>query len=259
MRLLLLGSLLSLQSKAELSPKFDKFDRVAVGCTVQTEIKSSNGRDSKYKVELELNAEVEKAEGGAATFDCGVSSVRVTGTLDGKPVSYQWSKGGAERGDKIAAIRKGLEKGWKVTLAKKGFSVGPESGEFADTLPLFNPGVFLGFAVPPSYAPVTVGKGWTVKDNVAPYFNGFTPKYAATLNFVDKDVAKVSAHLTFTKPESEVPIDMGPNVKGDGTAAMDYDLKSGRPLRGATSVRISFGMGGLKREVTQVIEYEVRP
>lgn len=255
---LLLASSLLLQAKAEIAPKFEKFDRVSVTCTVRTEIKTSNGRDSKYTLEMDLSAEVEKAEGEVVVFDCGPSSLKVSGTLNGKPVGYEWRRGGAEKGEKVAGIQKALEKGWKVTLEKKGVTVNEAAGELGDTFPLFNPGIFIGFAVPPPWGAVQIGKGWVVKDLVYPYFNGFTLRYSGALNFVDKDVAKVSAGLAFTKPENEVPIDMGPNVKGDGSAAMDYDLRSGRPVRGATSVKLSLAQGGLKREVTQVIEYEVR-
>lgn len=246
------------QTKAEFRPKFQKFDKVAVACKVQTEVASSNGRNSKYDLELELSAEVEKSEGETAEFDCGVSVLRIKGTLDGKPVDYEWRKGGAERGAKIASIQKGLEKGWKVVLGKKGIAVNDAANEFCDALPLFNPGIFLGFSVPPPFDAVAVGKGWDLKNQSSPFFNGFSLRHVAELDLVKGDTAKVSAQLSYSKAESEVPIEGVVNVKGEGHASMDYDLKAGRPLKGATSLKLSATMGGLKRDVTQVIEFEVR-
>ena len=258
MRLLLLAALILPQAKAELRPKFQKFDRISVGCKIQTEVKASNGRDSKYTLELELSAEVEKSEGETAEFDCGVSSLKISGTLDGKAADYEWRKGGSEKGSRIASIQKGLEKGWKVTLGKKGISVGDASNEFCDTLPLLNPGIFLGFSTPLPFDAVAVGKGWEAKDQSYPFFSGFGIRYQATLNHVAADAARISAHLTFSKAESEIPIEGVVNVKGEGDASLEYDLKSGRPVKGATSVRFSGSMGGLKRDVTQIIEFEVR-
>lgn len=259
MRLLfLVAAVLIPQAKVELRPKFQKFDKVSVGCKVQTEIKSSNGRDSKYSLELELSAEVEKVEGETAEFDCGVTLLRIHGTLDGKAVDYEWRKGGTEKGAKIAAIQKGLEKGWKVTLGKQGIAVNDQANELCDAVPLFNPGVFLGLSTPLPFDAVAVGKGWEVKDQAYPFFNGFTLRYSAALNHVASDTAKISAHLVYSKAESEVPIEGVVNVKGEGDASLEYDVKAGRPVKGATSLKLSATMGGLKREVTQVIEFEAR-
>jgi hypothetical protein len=260
MRILPLSAiLLVFQAKADLKPKYQKFDRVVVACVIQTEVKSSTGKDSKYKLEVDFSSEAEKAEGEAAVFDCGPTSLRLAGTLDGRPVNYEWRKGGAERGDKVAAIQKALQKGWKVTLAgKKGYSVGDTAGEFCDTLPLFNPGIFLGYSVPPPYDLVAVGKGWELKDLACPYFGGFSLRHAASLNDISGETAKVSSRLVFAKAETEIPIEGVVNVKGDGDASLEYDLKSGRPVRGATSLRFTSLMGGLRREATQVIEFEVR-
>jgi hypothetical protein len=259
MRFLLLPFLLALQGRAELKPKFQKFDRVAVSCTVQTEVKSSNGRDSKYSLELALTAEAEKVDGEAVVFDCGVSSLKIAGRLDGRTVNFEWSKAGTERGERIASIQKALEKGWKFVLAgKKGFSVTDTASELGDTLPLFNPGVFLGLSAPLPDGPVEVGKGWEVKDLGFPYFGGFTVRYAASLDLVKGDTAKISSRLFFNRPESEVPVEGVVNVKGDGDASLEYDLRSGRPNRGATALKLTSQMGGLKRDVSQVIEFEVR-
>ncbi len=258
MRVLLLPFLLLPQAQAEIKPKFQKFDRVSVSCVIRTEVKSSTGRDSKYKLEVDFSAEAEKAEGDTAVFDCGVTKLVLAGTLDGRPTSYEWRKGGAERGDKVAAIQKSLEKGWKVTFAgKKGISVSDTAVGFCDTLPLFNPGIFLGLSVPPPHGSVAVGKGWELKDQAFPHFGGFTVRYAASLNDISGDTARISSRLVFAKPETEIPIEGVVNVKGDGDASLEYDLKSGRPVRGATSLRFTSLMGGLRREATQVIEFEV--
>ena len=256
--LLLLCACLAVQSKAEFRPKFQKFDKISVGCKVQTEVKASNGRDSKYELDLEFSAEVDKAEGESAEFDCGVNLLRIKGTLDGKPVDYEWRKGGQEKGSKIASIQKGLEKGWKVTLGKKGISVNDSANEFGDVLPILNPGIFLGFSVPPPFDAVAVGKGWDLKGQAFPLFNGFSVRHQAELDLVKGDTAKVSARLSYSKAESEIPIEGVVNVKGEGNASMEYDLKAGRPVKGATSLSLSATMGGLKRDVTQVIEFEVR-
>ena len=254
---LLLALALTLQGKAELKPKFQKFDRIGVGCTVTTEIKSSNGRDSKYTLDLELTAEAEKAEGETVVFDCGVTSLKISGTLDGKTVDGIWRKGSSPD-RKIPGVERAIEKGWKTTLSKKGVSVGDAMVEFGDALPIFNPGVFLGLSVPLPFDAVAEGKGWEVKDQAYSYFGGFGIKSAASLNVLEKDTAKLSARLVFSRAETEVPVDGVVNVKGDGYASLEYDLKSGRPVKGATSAKISMTQGGLKREVTQVIEFEVR-
>jgi hypothetical protein len=255
----LIAAVFLCQAKAELKPKFDKFDKIALSCTVQTEVKASNGRDSKYKLEMDLNAEVEKAEGETVVFDCGASRLKLSGTLEGKTVIYEWKKGAGGNGDKVGSVERALEKGWKATLSgKKGLQVDDAASDLGDTLPVLNPGVFVGLSVLLPFDAVAAGKGWTVKDLAFPYYNGFGLRYAGSLNAVDGNTAKISAKLSFTKPENEIPIDGVVNVKGEGDASLDYDLKSGRPLRGATSVKVSFGQGGLKKEVTQVVEFEVR-
>jgi len=259
MRVALLALAVLTQGKAELKPRFQKFDRVTVSCTIQTEIKSSNGRDSKYTLELGLAAEAEKVDGEAVVFDCGVSSLKINGRLDGRTVNFEWTKSGTERGEKIASIQKALEKGWKcIFFGKKGFSVTDTAGELGDTLPLFNPGIFLGLSTPLPDGAMDVGKGWEVKDLKFPYFGGFAVRYVATLDLVKGDTAKISSRLFFSRPESEVPIEGVVNVKGDGDASLEYDVRSGRPTRGATALKLTSQMGGLKREVDQVIEFEVR-
>jgi hypothetical protein len=252
-------ALLLPQARAELKPKFQKFDRVALTAKIQTEVKSSNGRDSKYVLEIDLNAEVEKAEGDLAVFDCGVAALSIKGTLDGKPVAYDWKKGGADRGDKVPAIQKGLEKGWKLTLdGRKGPAVADTAGELCDTIPIFNPALFLGLSVPLPYDAVAQGRGWELKGVSVPYYGGFSVRYLATLDLVQGDTAKISSRLLFGKAETEIPIEGVVNVKGDGDASLEVDLRTGRPVRGATALRFSSAMGGLKREATQVIEFEVR-
>ncbi len=258
-RILLLAALLAqaVQAKADLKPKFQRFDRIGVGCTITTEIKSSNGRDSKHTMELELTAEVEKAEGETAVFDCGVTSLKISGTLDGKPVDGIWRKGSSPD-RKIPGVERAIDKGWKTTLSKKGVSLGDAMVEFGDALPIFNPGVFLGLSVPLPFDAVAEGKGWEVKDQAFPFFGGFGIKAVASLNVVEKETAKISARLVFSKADTEVPVDGVVNVKGDGYASLEYDLKSGRPVKGASSARLTSAQGGLRREVNQVIEFEVR-
>lgn len=256
MRLLLVAAVLALQGKPELKPVFKKFDRVVVACTVQTEIKSSDGRDSKYKLDLEVEAEVEKGEGDTAVFHCEVASAKISGRVNGKSVDGDWKKGGEA---KLGGLEKALGKGWKLKLdGKKGFSMGDDAVDLGDALPLFNPGVFAGFSVPLPYGPAEAGQKWEVKDQTFPHFNGFTVKFAAQLNQLKEGTARISASLTYSKPQTEVPIEGAVNVKGEGDASFDYDVKAGRPLRGATSLKFTGSQGGLRREVTQVIEFEVR-
>jgi hypothetical protein len=258
MRLLLVSAVVGLlaQGKLELKPIFKKFDRVVVACTVQTEIKSSDGRDSKYKLELEVEAEVEKGEGDRAVFHCEVASAKLSGRVNGKAADGDWKKGGEA---KLGGFEKALGKGWKLTLdGKKGFSMGDDAVELGDALPLFNPGVFAGFSVPLPYGPAAAGEKWEVKDQTFPHFYGFTVKFAAQLNQVKDGTARISASLAYAKPQTEVPIEGAVNVKGEGDASLDYDVKSGRPLRGATSLRLTSAQGGLRREVSQVIEFEVK-
>src|SRR5687768_12057699 len=96
-------------------PTFQKFDRLQASCVIKTEVKSSNGKDSSYTLTLDVVAETEKSEDGTATFDCGVSRLRVQGTLDGRRVDSEWIKGGGWRGEgKVAGVDRPLEKGWKM-------------------------------------------------------------------------------------------------------------------------------------------------
>lgn len=248
------------QAAVELRPTFQKFDRLSSSCTIRTEIKSSNGRDSTYVLSLEFAAEVEKSEGGSATFDCGLSRLRIEGTLDGRKVDVEWAKSGGWKGDgKLAGIDRALEKGWKMTLeAGKGTSIGDGYLELGDLLPLLNPGVLLGFPVPPPAAAVAPGKGWEVKGQTYPHAGGFGVGAAALLDVLEGDTARLSARLRVGKAEVEVPIEGAMNVKGDGFASMTYDVKKGRPLKGATSVKVAVGQGGLKKEISQVVEFEMR-
>lgn len=237
-------------------PAFQKFDRLQASCVIKTEIKASNGRDSSYTLTLELAAEAESA----ASFDCGVSKLRVEGTLDGRRVDCEWSKGGGWRGEgKVPNVDRALEKGWKMSLTPgKGVSIGDGYLLLGDALPVFNPGVLLGYPVPPPAAPVAAGKTWEVKGQSFDFAGGFGVNARASFDFAEGDEAKVSARLAFARAESEVPIDGASNVKGDGYASLTYDLKKGRPLKGASSAKLILSQGGLKKEVSQVVEFEMR-
>ncbi|HEX7899375.1 MAG TPA: hypothetical protein VF950_16535 [Planctomycetota bacterium] len=241
-------------------PTFQKFDRLQAACVIKTEIKSSNGRDSNYTLTMDVAAETEKAEGGATTFDCGVAALRIEGTLDGRKVDAAWSKGGGWKGDgKIAGLDRALEKGWKMTLAAgKGTSIGDGYLELGDLLPVFNPGALLGYSVPPPATPVAAGKTWEVKGQTFPHAGGFGLRAAATFDFAEGDSARLSARLTFGKAETEIPIEGASNVKGDGYASLAYDSKKGRPVKGASSAKLVLSQGGLKREISQVVEFEMR-
>lgn len=259
--LLALALLPALRDGATLRPAFRKFDRVVVSCTVKTEITASNGKNSKYELKINFSSEVEKAEGQKAIFDCGVSYLKITGTLRGKPVDYEWSRSGREEGRPVAALRGALKKGWKVTLdGAKGFSVDDAALALNDQVPLLNPGIFLGLSVPLPYGSVDLGSTWKVKGLKFGYFSGFGLDYSGSLLFVDeeKNLAKISGDLRFVKAEDEVPIAGAVNFRGRGSAMLEYDLKTGRPLRGATAIRAHVAQGGFKRDVRQVIEFEVR-
>lgn len=259
MALVLVAVLLSAQdAKVELRPRFQKVDTIVVSLKAQTEIKSSTGKDSKYSLELEVSSEVEKLDGETAVFACRASRLKVTGTFEGKPVDYEWKKGGEETGAKIESIQRALEKGWKASFGKKGVALGDGSGGLTETFPLFNPGVLLGFAVPLSFETTAVGRGWEVKDQNYSFFGGFGIKSSATLNRSADQAASISARLVFSKADDEIPIETPGTVKGEGSASLEYDAKSGRPTKGSTSVRLTATTGGQKRDITQSIEFEAR-
>lgn len=235
-------------------PTFQKFDRLQASCVVKTEIKSSNGRDSNYTLTLEISAEAENA----TTFDCGVTRLRVEGTLDGRKVDVDWAKGWKGEG-KLASLDRVLEKGWKMTLAPgKGTSIGDGYLELGDLLPIFNPGALLGYSVPPPALPVAAGKTWEVKGQAFPHAGGFSIRAAATFDYAEGDDTRLSARLSFARAETEIPIEGASNVKGDGYASLSYDAKKGRPRKGASSAKLVLSQGGLKKEVSQVIEFEMR-
>lgn len=260
MRMLLAAAaLLAGQGSAEVAPAFRKFERIQLGCTITTEVKASNGRDSKLTARLELSAECESAEGRTAVFDCGVSSLALEGTLDGRKVDVEWRKGGATRGELPSSLARPLEKGWKMTIdGAAGIRVGEGFHDLGDALAVLNPAALLGFPVPPSYASHKLGKGWEVKAVDVPHLGGFSARYAAGLDFVEGDVAKLSAKIVFGAPQGEAALEGASTVKGEGFASMDYDVKKGRPLRGASSGKVLAAQGGFKREIDQVIEFQVR-
>jgi hypothetical protein len=47
-------------------------------------------------------------------------------------------------------------------------------------------------------------------------------------------------------------------VKGTGDASGVFDAKKKRPVNGATDVRVTSSQGGLRREVTQHVEWTVK-
>lgn len=241
-------------------PAFQKFDRLQTACVVKTEIKASNGKDSAYTLHLELSAEAEKSENGVSVFDCGVSKLRIEGTLDGRRIDAEWSKGGGWKGDgKVPGVDRALEKGWKMTLAPgKGVALGDGYLELGDVLPIFNPGALLGYSVPPPSGAVASGKNWELKAQTYAHAGGFSLRADAAFDFEEAGAAKLSARLKFGRVESEVPIDGAPNVKGDGFASLTYDAKKGRPVKGASSAKLQLSQGGLKKEISQVVEFEAR-
>jgi hypothetical protein len=241
-------------------PAFQKFDRLQTACVIKTEIKSSNGKDSAYTLHLELAAETEKSENGATVFDCGVSKLRIEGTLDGRRIDAEWSKGGGWRGDgKVPGVDRPLEKGWKMTLTPgKGVVVGDGYLELGDVLPIFNPGTLLGYSVPPPSTPVASGKNWELKGQTYAHAGGFSLQALAAFDFEEAGAAKLSARLKFGRMEADVPIEGASNVKGDGFASLTYDAKKGRPVKGASSAKLQLSQGGLKRDVSQVVEFEAR-
>ena len=248
------------QDKVELKPAFRKFDRLGISCTVKTEITSSTGRNSNYELELDLSSEVDEGKGDTAVFSCVVNGVRLKGTVDGREVDYDWSKRGGGRGTGPRGLEKALKQGWKLTLSgAKGFSVDDSVLMFGDALPIYNPGIFIGFAVPLPFGPVAEEGTWEVEGLRFPYSAGFGLNVTGTLELVKKDLALISGKLKFTKPRTEVPIEGIVNVRGEGVASMEYDFKAGRPKKGATSLKVYVAQGGLKRHVKQVIKYEVRP
>ncbi len=259
MRWLIVVAAFAVQGRAELRPVFRKFDQIALSMKIQTEIKAGQGRDSKHRLELEVVSEVEKAEGENVVFDVALTRLKVSGTLDGRGVDYEWRKGGAETGDAGAAVRKALEKGWKMTLSGgKGFSAGEGAADFGDVFPVFNPGAFLGFTSPLPHDAAGVGQRWEIKGLVFPYFKAFGLRYSSALDDIRNGSARISSTLTFGSSEPDAEAGFATIVKGSGDASLEYDLKSGRPVRGATALRLTSAQGGLRREVTQVIEFEAR-
>jgi hypothetical protein len=260
MRLLLVPAVwCAVQGAPEIAPRFQKFDRVEVTCTVRTEIKSSNGRDSKYEIEMSVSAEAEKADADGVVFDCGVARLRLTGTYEGRKVDAEWSKGGGGRSELPAGLAKALEKGWKMTLAgKKGIQVGEGFLAVGDAMPVFNPGVLLGFPVPPPFGPAAPDKPWEVQGLTYPHFGTYGLRAVARLDYVEGDIAKLSAKLKFQNAADEEAGEFAAGVKGEGFSSLEYDVKRGRPVKGATSAKLVASQGGLKREVSQVVEFEVR-
>lgn len=259
MRVFLVSAFLAVQGSAEIAPPFRKFERLTLGCTVTTEVKSSNGRDSKLTARLEVAAEVESCEGRTAVFDCGLTSLVLEGTLDGRKVDVEWRKGGAVRGEPPAALARALEKGWKMTLdGAQGIRAGEAFREVGDALVLLNPAALIGFPVPPSYSTLNLGKGWEVKPVDFQHLGGYALRYGAGLDFVEGDVARLSAKLVFTPAQAEAVLEGASSVKGEGFASMAYDVKKGRPVRGASSAKVLAVQGGLKREIEQVLEFQVR-
>lgn len=259
MRVLLTAALLAVQGSAEVAPAFKKFERIQLGCTLTTEVKSSNGRDSKVTARLEVAAEVEASEGRTTVLDCGLTSLVMEGTLDGRKIDVEWRKGGTVRGEPPAALARALEKGWKMTLdGGQGIRAGEGFREVGDVLTVLNPAALIGFAVPPSYATLKLGKGWEVKPPDFQHLGGYAVRYAASLDFVEGDVARLSAKLVFSPPKAEAELEGASSVKGEGFASMEYDVKKGRPVRGATSAKVLAVQGGFKREIEQVLEFQVR-
>lgn len=259
MRVLLAAALLTAQGSAEVAPAFRKFERLQLGCTLTTEVKSSNGRDSKLTARLELSAEVESSEGRTTVFDCGLASMVLEGTLDGKKVDVEWRKGGTPRGEPPAALARALEKGWKMTLAGgDGIREGEGFRELGDVLTVLNPAALLGFPVPPSFSTLKLGKGWEVKPVDFRHLGGYSLHYAAGLDFVEGDVARLSAKLVFAPAQGEAELEGASTVKGEGFASMEYDVKKGRPIRGASSGKVLAVQGGFRREIEQVLEFQLR-
>lgn len=259
MRVLLASALLAVQGSAEIAPSFKKFERIQLGCTLTTEVKSSNGRDSKLTARLELSAEVDSSEGRTTVFDCGLTSLVLEGTLEGRKVDLEWRKGGAGRGEPPAALGRALEKGWKMTLdGAGGIRAGEGLREVGDVLAVLNPAALLGFPVPPSYSTLALGKGWEVKPVDFQHLGGYAVRYAAGLDFVEGDVARLSAKLVFLPVQAEAELEGASSVKGEGFASMEYDVKKGRPVRGASSAKVLAVQGGLRREIAQVLEFQIR-
>ena len=183
----------------------------------------------------------------------------MTGTHEGRKVDADWSKSGGAKGELPRGLAKALEKGWKMSLAgKEGVRIGEGHLEIGDALPVFNPGVLLGLPVPLPFAPVAPGKSWESKIASYPHFGTFGLKATGSFDLVEGDSARLSARLAFTNAASDAPDDFAASVKGDGFASMEYDVKRGRPVKGATSAKLIATQGGLKREVSQVVEFEVR-
>ena len=256
----MLLAILLAQGAIDLKPTFQKFDRLTSACTIRTEVKASNGKDSTYTLTLELTAEAETSDAAGTTFDCGVSKLRIEGTLDGRKVNADWIKGSGWKGEgKVAGIDRPLEKGWKMTLAAgKGTSVGDAYLELGDLLPVLNPGALLGYPVPPPAEPVPVEKGWPAKGLTYAHAGGYTLKITGFLDYADDAVGKLSGVLAFGRAETEVPVDGAANVKGGGLASVELDRKTKRPRKGASSARLSMSQGGLKKDISQVVEFEMK-
>ncbi len=259
MRLLILAAVLLPQGRVEFKTSFQRFDTLAIRCVVQSEVTSSDGKDSRYAIEADLSAEVDKSEAGVTTFDCGVSALKLSGTFEGKKVDCEWRKDGSGRGDMDEKLRQALEKGWKMTLeAGKGFAVVKGGVEFCDRLPILNPGVFLGLSAPLPAGEVAVGGKWEVDNLVFPYFNSFLLKYQSVLERVEKDTARVRSGLAFRSPEGEDVAEGVVDVKGEGESTLEFDLKAGRPRKGSSMIRLTSAQGSLKRQVVQSINIEVK-
>ena len=248
------------QDPVELNPSFKKFDKMGIKCKIKTEIKSSTGRNSKYELELDLVAEVDEGTGDKATFSCTINGLKIKGLVNGKDVDYDWSKRRGGRGTAPRRLEQSLKQGWKLKLkGSKGFEIDDGILGFGDVLTIYNPAIFMGMSVPLPYRSVTDGTSWKMEDHRFSYGTGFGYSMEGKLDFTREGMAFITGKMKLTKPEDEVPVEGSINVKGEGFASMEYDLKKGRPKKGATSIKVRIAQGGLKQDVIQIIEFEVRP
>ncbi len=244
--MLLATLLLSLQ---DLKLELQRFDRFTVKLEIQTEISSSDGRDSKHATELEITYECDKADGAALLLDGYVQFAKAAGTARGRDFSYEWKKGGTAKitGQKHAAHAH-LEKAFKVKLDNRGAISDTGLTEYLDAFPVLNPQALLGLPCP-------LGSGATWKSARAKhdYFGGFAVEAAGKA-----DGAALSAKLAYASPDTEVPVEGMINVKGDAEATGEFDAKTKRPVKGECTVKLTSAQGGLRREVTQRIVWTVR-
>ncbi len=246
--------LLALLMQDDLTLKYEQYDRLKIEIKSTTEVTASDGLDSKHTVELDISYECASVDKGVITFDGEVLSAKVAGTMRNREFTFTWKKGAGRKatGREFEAFDS-LEKPFKLKAQMNGMVVTPGLGAFYDLFPIFSPSALIGLATP-------LGKGRTWKTDQRRYelFSGFTIGYGGAAGAAADEKIPLTGSMTFASPETEVPIEGMVQVKGSGTATSDFHTKKQRGGSGKATISLSSDQGGLKRAITQSLEWKVK-